>query len=64
VSLTPGDVGSSSDYVYYVGRLDGEQILQRAEPSLTARSLLAFTGGTGSLTDVHTVRDAAISAAP
>jgi len=45
--------------------LDGEQVLQSAEPLLnqwgTAR--LAFTAGTGALTDVHTVRDVAISTA-
>ncbi len=45
--------------------LDGEQVLQHAEPLLAqwGRVRLAFTGGTGGLTDVHTVRDAAISAA-
>ena len=45
--------------------LDGEQVVQSAEPLLsqwgTAR--LAFTAGTGALTDVHTVRDVAISTA-
>jgi Bacterial lectin/Abnormal spindle-like microcephaly-assoc'd, ASPM-SPD-2-Hydin/PQQ-like domain len=45
--------------------LDGEQVLQSAEPLLamwgTAR--LAFTAGTGTLTDVHTVRDVAIATA-
>ena len=43
--------------------LDGEQVLQTAEPLLadwgTAR--LAFTASTGNLTDVHTIRDVAIS---
>jgi hypothetical protein len=29
--------------------LDGEQILQQAEPGLTATSLLAFTGATSSV---------------
>ena len=42
--------------------LDGQQILQLPEPSLTPTSLLAFTGGTGGGTDVHVVRDVAISA--
>ena len=42
--------------------LDGQQILQLSEPSLTPTSLLAFTGGTGAGTDVHVVRDVAISA--
>jgi hypothetical protein len=42
--------------------LDGQQILARAE-SLPATSLLAFTASTGGLTDIHAVRDAAISAA-
>jgi Abnormal spindle-like microcephaly-assoc'd, ASPM-SPD-2-Hydin/HYDIN/CFA65/VesB-like, Ig-like domain/PQQ-like domain len=45
--------------------LDGQQVLQSAEPLLakwgTAR--LAFTAGTGALTDVHIVRDVAISTA-
>jgi hypothetical protein len=45
--------------------LDGGQVLQSAEPLLarwgTVR--LAFTAGTGALTDVHTVRDVAISTA-
>jgi hypothetical protein len=42
--------------------LDGEQVLQRAEPGLTATSLLAFTAGTSNVTDVHTIRNAAIAA--
>jgi len=41
--------------------LDGEQVLQEPEPSLTATSLMAFTAGTGGVTDVHTVRDIAIA---
>jgi outer membrane protein assembly factor BamB len=41
--------------------LDGEQVLQQPEPSMTATSLLAFTAGTGGVTDVHTVRDVAIA---
>jgi hypothetical protein len=53
---------SGSSYVLVVW-LDGQQILQQPEPSLTATSLLAFTGGTGARTDVHTIRDVAISAA-
>jgi len=43
--------------------LDGQQILQRGEPGLPATALLAFTGATGGITDVHTVRDVAISGA-
>jgi hypothetical protein len=42
--------------------LDGEQLLALPEPSLGPTSRLAFTGGTGGLTDVHVVRDVAISA--
>jgi hypothetical protein len=42
--------------------LDGEQVLQQAEPGLTPTSLLAFTAGTSSVTDVHTVRSAAVAA--
>lgn len=45
--------------------LDGEQVLQSAEPLLTkwGTARLAFTAGTGTLTDVHSVRDVAISTA-
>ena len=42
--------------------LDGGRILALDEPTLTAKSLLAFSGGTGGLTDFRLVRDAAISA--
>jgi Abnormal spindle-like microcephaly-assoc'd, ASPM-SPD-2-Hydin/PQQ-like domain len=42
--------------------LDGELILTQSELSLGATALLAFTGGTGGLTDVHTIRDVAIAA--
>jgi hypothetical protein len=52
---------SGGTYVLLVW-LNGQQILQQPEPSLTPTSLLAFTGGTGPLTDIHTVRDVAISA--
>jgi hypothetical protein len=41
--------------------LDGQQVLQSAAPSLTRTSMLAFTAAAG--TDVHTVRDIAVSAA-
>jgi hypothetical protein len=41
--------------------LDGQQVLQHAE-KLPAASLLAFTGSTGGVTDVHTVRTVAITA--
>ena len=43
--------------------LDGEQILQQAEPGLTATSLLAFTAATSSVYEGHLVRNAAIAAA-
>jgi hypothetical protein len=42
--------------------LDGVQVLQVAEPSLTAMVRPAFTAGTGPLTDKHIVRNVAISA--
>lgn len=54
VSITSGGV--------LIVTLDGQQILQRSEPGLPAQALLAFTGATGGITDVHTVRDVAISA--
>lgn len=41
--------------------LDGQEVLAHAE-SLPPTSLLAFTGATGGLTDLHAMRDAAISA--
>jgi hypothetical protein len=58
-------VGTHSVEVTYSGGvlvvyLDGAQVLQRAI-SLPATSRLAFTAGTGGSTDVHTVRDVAIS---
>lgn len=54
VSITSGGV--------LIVTLDGQQILQRSEPGLPAKALLAFTGATGGITDIHTVRDVAISA--
>ena len=42
--------------------LDGQEIISKAE-SLPPTSLIAFTGSTGGLNDIHAVRDAAISAA-
>jgi hypothetical protein len=42
--------------VYY----DGAQILQKSV-SVPSSALLAFTGATGGLTDIHTIRDVAIS---
>ena len=42
--------------------LDGAKVLQQAAPGLTATSLLAFTGATGTKTDVHLIRDVAITA--
>jgi hypothetical protein len=41
--------------------LDGVQVLQKAVP-VPAKALLAFTGSGSALTDLHVVRDAAISA--
>jgi HYDIN/CFA65/VesB family protein/putative pyrroloquinoline-quinone binding quinoprotein/putative pyrroloquinoline-quinone-binding quinoprotein len=58
VSVQVGRHGSG--YVLTVW-LDGEQILQQAAPELGPTALLAFTGSTGSLTDLHVVRDVAIS---
>ncbi|MFH8733531.1 MULTISPECIES: choice-of-anchor D domain-containing protein [unclassified Streptomyces] len=42
--------------------MDGTQLLNTTVPSLPPTALLAFTGGTGGQTDIHTVRDAAITA--
>jgi hypothetical protein len=42
--------------------LDGVQVLQHAEPTLKTTALLAFTAATSALTDIHVVRNAAISA--
>jgi hypothetical protein len=54
VSIT---VAGSILTVYF----DGAQILQ-SQVSISPEALLAFTGSNGGLTDVHAVRDAAISA--
>src|SRR5215475_3293243 len=43
--------------------LDGELILRQVVPQLPPTALLAFTGATGAATDVHLVRDVAISTA-
>lgn len=53
-----GAVGSAVLVVW----IDGAEVLAQPEPSLGSTALLAFTGGTGDLTDVHTVRDVAIAA--
>jgi hypothetical protein len=42
--------------------LDGVQVLQSAEPKLTATVRLAFTAGTSSLTDLHVVRNISVAA--
>jgi hypothetical protein len=42
--------------------LDGQQVLAQAEPGLPATAALAYTGGTDTATDVHLLRNAAISA--
>jgi hypothetical protein len=42
--------------------LDGVQVLQVNEPTLSSQVRLAFTAGTGVTTDVHIVRNVAISA--
>ena len=52
--------GSGADIVTVW--LDGEQIMQQSVTGVPPTALLAFTGGTGTRTDVHLVRDVAISA--
>ncbi len=52
---------SDGSYVVTVW-LDGEQVLQQYVTTLTSTALLAFTGATGSLSDIHLVRNIAISA--
>jgi hypothetical protein len=42
--------------------LDGIQIMQEFEPTMTSTVRLAFTAGTGSVTDLHIVRDVSIAA--
>ncbi|MFE0459103.1 choice-of-anchor D domain-containing protein [Kitasatospora sp. NPDC058965] len=42
--------------------LDGAKVLQAPASGLPPAALVAFTGGTGSHTDIHTVRGAAVSA--
>jgi hypothetical protein len=41
--------------------LDGEMVVQTVVPALTSSAILAFTASTGKKTDVHLVRDVAIS---
>ena len=41
--------------------LDGDQILQQSVTGVPSTALLAFTGATGARTDLHLVRDVAIS---
>jgi predicted lipoprotein with Yx(FWY)xxD motif len=55
------DVGISVSGGVLTVFFDGAQILQQ-RVSLASTALLAFTGGTGGLNDVHAVSDAAISA--
>lgn len=54
VQITAGDVMIIS--------LDGQQLMQQAEPGLPSTALLAFTAGTGTPTDNHVIRNVAISA--
>lgn len=42
--------------------IDGTQVLQKSVASLSPAALLAFTGSTGWVTDIHTVRNVAITA--
>jgi hypothetical protein len=42
--------------------MDGVQVLNYAEPTLTSGVILAFTAGTGTLTDLQAVRDVSIAA--
>jgi outer membrane protein assembly factor BamB len=44
--------------------LNGAQVLQLTEPSLPASALLAFTGATGTVTDIHAIGPVAITAQP
>jgi hypothetical protein len=57
VQIMPG----SGAYIITVW-LDGEQIMQQSVTGVPSTALLAFTGATGTRTDVHLVRDVAISA--
>jgi Bacterial lectin/HYDIN/CFA65/VesB-like, Ig-like domain/PQQ-like domain len=60
-TVTVEVAGSSGSLVLLVW-LDGELVLAQTEPSLGTTALLAFTGSTEDLTDVHTVRDVAVAA--
>ncbi len=42
--------------------LAGVQVLQVAEPTLTSTVRLAFTAGTGAVTELHLIRTVSISA--
>ncbi len=58
VQIMPGSGGADIITVW----LDGGQIMQQSVTGVPSTALLAFTGGTGARTDVHLVRDIAISA--
>ena len=64
-TISPLRTGTHSVVVTVTGSvvtvyLDGVAILQK-QVAVPAKALLAFTGADGSLTDIHAVRDAAIS---
>lgn len=58
VNVTKSSTGGAVVTVY----LDQVQVLQEAEPSLTSTVRLVFTAGTGTTTDLHIVRNVAVSA--
>jgi hypothetical protein len=53
----PRDVVVSVDRTTLTVSIDGSQVLQTTVPALKPTGLVGFSGGTGSLTDVHSITD-------
>jgi hypothetical protein len=58
----PRDVVVSIDKTTLTVSIDGVQVLQKSVPALKPTALVGFGGGTGTITDVHSVTDAQIVA--
>jgi putative pyrroloquinoline-quinone binding quinoprotein/ASPM-SPD-2-Hydin domain-containing protein/putative pyrroloquinoline-quinone-binding quinoprotein len=63
VNTVTVQVGEDQGYPLMTVWLDGEMVVQTVVPALTPSAILAFTASTGKKTDVHLVRDVAITTA-
>lgn len=59
---SPRDVVVAVDGTTLTVSIDGTQVLKTAVPALKPTALVGFSGGTGSLTDVHSITDADVVA--